>query len=387
MTANAFIASAQRWATLLMITVLVAPTVAWSISPTPAPPAIGARSYLLIDHNSGKILAEKNADEVIEPASITKLMTAYVVFQELASGHVKLSDMVTVSEKAWRTPGSRMFIEVGKKVSVEDLLKGMIIQSGNDASVALAEHVAGAEETFASLMNQYAQQLGMSQTTYENSTGLPGDRHRSTARDIGLLTRAIIREFPQYYGWYSERDFTFNGITQANRNKLLLRDESVDGVKTGHTDAAGYCLVSSAKRGAMRLIAVVMGTNSPKVRADASQAMLNYGFQFYESYQVYSAGERIEDWRVWKGDTETVGFGAAQDVFVTIPRGRREAVSAVRDMRRTVLAPVAEGEALGTLRVLLDEDLIFETPLIAVESVAEGNLWRRAVDQVTLWFE
>ncbi|MEM9056075.1 MAG: D-alanyl-D-alanine carboxypeptidase family protein [Pseudomonadota bacterium] len=376
---------ALRTALLFVAVLVAAPSLA--ASPTPAPPAIGARSYQLIDHNSGKVLAESNADEIIEPASITKLMTAYVVFQELRSEHVKLTDMVTVSEKAWRTPGSRMFIEVGKKVSVEDLLKGMIIQSGNDASVALAEHVAGAEETFASLMNQYAEQLGMTNTTYENSTGLPGDRHRSTARDIGLLTRAIIREFPEYYAWYSARNFTFNGITQANRNTLLLRDESVDGVKTGHTDAAGYCLVSSALRGPMRLIAVVMGTTSQKVRADASQALLNYGFQFYESYKVYGAGERIDDWRVWKGESDSVAFGAPQDVFVTIPRGRRDAVSAVRDMRRTVLAPVRSGEELGALRVMLDDDLIVETPLIAVDAVAEGSLWRRAVDQVTLWFE
>jgi D-alanyl-D-alanine carboxypeptidase (penicillin-binding protein 5/6) len=277
--------------------------------PIPKPPATGAKAYILQDYDSQRIVAEKDSDQSIEPASITKLMTAYAVFMELKSGNISLEDSVTISEKAWRTPGSRMFIEVGKQVSVEDLLKGMIIQSGNDATVALAEYIAGSEDTFAALMNRHAEELGLTGSHFMNSTGLPDAEHYMSARDIALLAGQLIREFPEYYQWYSQKEFTFNDITQYNRNKLLWRDASVDGVKTGHTDSAGYCLVTSAKQGDMRLISVVLGTDSENARADASQALLNYGFRFFETHKLYDGGNQLATSRIWKGETESVSLG------------------------------------------------------------------------------
>ncbi|HHO67602.1 MAG TPA: D-alanyl-D-alanine carboxypeptidase, partial [Gammaproteobacteria bacterium] len=261
--------------------------------PVPQAPAVKARAYLVEDFHSGQTIAAKNPDQRIEPASITKLMSAYVVFQEIRNGTLSLEDKVQISEKAWRTPGSRMFVEVGTQVSVADLMKGMIIQSGNDATVALAEKVAGTEASFASLMNHHAKRLGMDGSHFVNSTGLPDPQHYTTARDIARVARALIAEFPEYYQWYSERQFTYNGITQYNRNKLLWRDESVDGIKTGHTDSAGYCLVTSAKRDGMRLISVVLGTKSEEARADASQALLNYGFRFFETHKLYDANSKL----------------------------------------------------------------------------------------------
>ena len=271
---------------LSIVLVLVTVDVAAQGTPTPSPPAINAKAWVLMEANTGQVLAQHKADEQMEPASITKLMTAYVVFSELANGSISLDDQVRVSEKAWRTQGSRMFIEVDSQVGVEDLLQGMIVQSGNDASVALSEFVAGSEGTFAQMMNNNARQLSMANTNFENSTGLPGDAHLTTARDIALLARSIIMQFPEYYRWYSQKEYTYNGIPQRNRNTLLWRDESVDGLKTGHTESAGYCLVSSAKRGPMRLIAVVLGATSAPARANASQALLNYGFRFYETHQL-----------------------------------------------------------------------------------------------------
>ena len=260
--------------------------------PAPAAPIIGAKSYLLIDNDTGNELVSLKPDSRLAPASLTKLMTAYVVFVSLREGQIRLEDEVTVSEKAWRTPGSRMFIEVGTQVSIEELVLGMIVQSGNDASVALAEHVAGTESVFAQMMNQYAATLGMHSSNFENSTGLPGDNHYSTARDLATLARAIISEFPEYYRWYSVREYEYNGISQPNRNALLFRDESVDGMKTGSTDDAGYCLVSSAERDGMRIISVVLGTSSAKSRIDGSQALLNYGFRFFETHLLYRASEK-----------------------------------------------------------------------------------------------
>ena len=354
--------------------------------PVPAAPKIPAKGYYLMDFESGNILAEQEAEVTLEPASLTKLMTAYVVFKQIGE-QIQLIDTVTISEKAWRTPGSRMFVEVDTKVTVEELLKGMIIQSGNDASVALAEHVAGTEDTFAQLMNQYAESLGMTSTHYRNSTGLPAEGHLTTARDIALLTRAMIIEFPDLYAWYSEREYTYNDIRQHNRNTLLWRDDSVDGVKTGHTDSAGYCLVASAKRGDMRLISVVMGTPSEKARAEASQALLNYGFRFFETHRLYAAGDEITSTRVWKSNAEQEPFGLTEDLFVTIPRGSYQSLEAEMDLITDLTAPLNQHATVGAVRVSLDGELLVAKPLVALNTIEQGSLWRRARDQVLMWLE
>lgn len=355
--------------------------------PTPAPPDVAASGYLLIDFNSGKTLAERNADQRLEPASLTKIMTAYVVFRELTDGNISLQDRVLVSKKAWRTPGSRMFIEVGKRVSVEDLLQGMIIQSGNDAAVALAEHVAGSEETFANLMNEHARRLGMTRTNFVNSTGLPDPEHYTSPRDIAKVAAAVIREFPQYYRWYSTKEFTFNKITQTNRNLLLWRDKSVDGVKTGHTDSAGYCLVASAERDGMRLISVVMGTSSAEDRARESQALLNYGFRFFQTHRLYQAGQALSRARTWKGQSELVPAGLLQDLFVTIPRGQYKQLKATLNLQPQLMAPIAKGDVLGSVKLTLESDTVAEVPLVALESNPEGGLVRRIKDRVLLWLK
>ena len=365
--------------------VVLVPAMAADV-PIPAAPKIPAKGYYLMDFESGRVLAEQAAEATLEPASLTKLMTAYVVFKHIGS-QIQLSDSVTISEKAWRTPGSRMFVEVGTQVTVEQLLKGMIIQSGNDASVALAEHVAGAEDTFAALMNQYAESLGMTATQYRNSTGLPAEGHVTSAHDIALLTRAMIAEFPDLYAWYSEREYTYNDIRQHNRNTLLWRDNSVDGVKTGHTDSAGYCLVASAKRGDMRLISVVMGTPSEKARADASQAMLNYGFRFFETHRLYAAGEEITSTRVWKSAAEQEAFGLVEDLFVTIPRGSYQSLEAEMDLISGLTAPLGQHATVGAVRVSLNGEVLAAKPLVALNAIEQGGLWRRAKDQVLMWIE
>lgn len=355
--------------------------------PIPKPPEVGAKAYLLIDSDSGQVLAEKAADARMDPASITKIMSTYVVFKELAAGSLQLGDLVTVSEKAWRTPGSRMFIREGRQVSVEDLVHGVIIQSGNDATVALAEHVAGSEETFAAYMNRYAEELGLADSHYTNSTGLPDKEHYTTAADIARLSSAMIREFPEYYKWYAQKDFTYNDITQQNRNKLLWRDESVDGIKTGHTDSAGYCLVTSAVRDNMRLISVVLGTKSEAARASASQALLNYGFRFYETHKLYDAGARLADARVWKGATDAVPLGLDNTLYITVPRGRYQALDASMEIQKTIVAPVTEGMSYGSVRVRLDGNLLADPPLVALQPVSEGSFWQRIVDEAMLYLE
>ena len=356
-------------------------------TPLPQPPIIGAKSYLLVDGSTGAELASLNPDERLAPASLTKLMTAYAVFRALGEGQVTLADEVPVSEKAWRTEGSRMFIEVGSRVSVEKLLLGMIVQSGNDASVALAEHVAGSEEVFAQLMNQYAAQLGMTGSSFRNSSGMPDDEHYSTARDMAILARAIINEFPQYYQWYSVREFEYNGIKQPNRNSLLWRDPSVDGMKTGRTDEAGYCLVSSAQRDDMRIISVVLGTSSAKARVDGSQALLNYGFRFFETRLLYRAGETVATARIWKAEKELTPLGLPEDLYVTIPRGAFNDVESVLNMPATLVAPVAQGQPLAELQVSLNGDELINLPLRALEDNPDGSLWQRTRDGVKLWFE
>lgn len=355
--------------------------------PIPAPPQLGAKSYILMDFSTGHVIAENSPDEVLEPASLTKLMTAYAAFKALEQGRVSLDDQVYVSEKAWRTDGSRMFIEVDTYVSLEDLFRGMIIQSGNDASVALAEHVAGSEETFVGLMNQYAQALGMTSSSFRNSTGLPDPDHYMTARDTAVLARAIIQEFPEYYAWYSERDFTYNDIRQHNRNSLLWRDSSVDGLKTGYTEAAGYCLVTSAERSGMRLVSVVMGTDSAEARVDASQALLNYGFRFYETHKLYSSGEEITTARVWKGEPQTAALGLMDDLYLTIPRGSYDSLSAAMDLEEELIAPLQPNTPVGYVRISLDGENLSEVPLVALHEVPEASLWTRLKDEISLWMQ
>jgi D-alanyl-D-alanine carboxypeptidase (penicillin-binding protein 5/6) len=355
--------------------------------PIPKPPATGAKAYILQDFDSKRIIAEKDSDQSIEPASITKLMTAYAVFMELKSGNITLEDKVTISEKAWRTPGSRMFIEVGKQVPVKDLLQGMIVQSGNDATVALAEYIAGSEDTFAALMNRHAEELGLTGSHFMNSTGLPDSEHYMSARDIALLTSHLIRDFPEYYKWYSQKEFTYNDITQYNRNKLLWRDESVDGVKTGHTESAGYCLVTSAKQGDMRLISVVLGTESENARADVSQALLNYGFRFFETHKLYDGGNQLATSRVWKGETDSVSLGIDKPLYATIPRGQYKSLDASMTIDNRITAPVAAGKPLGMVQVTLGDTVIAEQELVALQPVNEGSFWQRIVDEALLYFE
>ena len=356
-------------------------------SPVPSPPKLAAKSFLLIDANSGRVLAEKNIDKKIEPASITKLMTAYVVYKELESGRLTMDEEVTISKKAWRMKGSKMFVEVGKQVPVKTLLKGLIIQSGNDAAVALAEHIAGTESTFADYMNQYAQSLGMKNSHFVNSTGWPHKDHRTTARDIATLSRAIITEFPEHYKLYKQKEFTYNGIRQYNRNKLLWRDKSVDGLKTGHTESAGYCLVASAKRGDMRLISVVLGTKSEKARANISQALLSYGFRFYESNKLYGAAEPLKTTRVWKGNKEDVSIGLADDLYITIPRGQYKYLNAKMDINANIEAPLTKGQQLGTLHIVYNDDELLSRPLIALQNIEKGSIWQQSRDYILQWFQ
>lgn len=354
---------------------------------TPSPPAIDAGAHILVDYHSGRVLAERKADERMEPASLTKLMTVYVVFSELKEGNIQLDDLVRVSEKAWRTSGSRMFVEVDKQVSVEELLKGVIIQSGNDASVALAEFVAGDEVAFSQLMNHYAQSLGMANTHFVNATGLPDPNEYSTARDLAMLARAIIRNFPKYYEWHSVRQYDYNGITQYNRNKLLWRDDSVDGLKTGHTASAGYCLVASAKRDGMRLISVVLGAQSEKIRAQESQTLLNYGFRFFETHRLYEAYEPLTKVRVWEGSVPQVEVGLGDDLYITVPRGQYDKLEGNMKLETDIKAPIEKGQALGKALISLGEEQIEERPLVSLQTVAEGSLWQRLTDQVRLYFQ
>lgn len=353
----------------------------------PPPPQIAARGYILQDFQSGRVLAALNADQRMEPASLTKLMTAYLVFDELRSGKIKLGDPVTISETAWRTEGSRTFAQVGTQISVENLIKGMIVQSGNDATVALAEHVAGTETVFASMMNQRAQMLGMTNSHFMNSTGLPDPQHYTTARDLATLTRTLVRDFPQYYKWYSLREFTFNGITQPNRNLLLGRDPTVDGVKTGHTESAGFCLVSSALRDGMRLISVVLGTASEQARASESQTLLNYGFRFYETHRVYAANKPLTTARVWKGEMEQLPLGLNRDLYLTIPRGQYKKMAAAMSVTPQIIAPVKKGQPYGAVSVTLEGKEVVKQPLVALQKVDEGGIWRRSVDSILLMFE
>lgn len=370
-----------------LVTVFLSAAVYADAVPIPSPPSISAKSYILIDHDTSTVIAEHDADKSYDPASITKLMTAYVVYQALKNGDISVTDQVTISEKAWRAIGSRMFIEVNTQVPVDELLKGMIIQSGNDASIALAEHVAGSESAFADLMNNTAQNLGMHGSHFVNVTGLTSEQHYMTARDIATLSQAIIRDFPDDYKRYSVKEFTYNDITQQNRNKLLWRDPSVDGLKTGHTDAAKYCLASSAKREEMRLISAVMGAPSVDARTTNSQALLNYGFRFFETSRLYTAQQELITKRVWYGEGQEVKLGVKEDVVVTIPRGRYNDLEPYLEVASLLEAPLKRNQVVGKVNVKLGGEIYQQIDLVALHDVEEGSIIRKLTDFVLSYFE
>jgi D-alanyl-D-alanine carboxypeptidase (penicillin-binding protein 5/6) len=352
----------------------------------PAPPQIAAKSWILMDADSGRVLVEHNADERLPPASLTKLMTAYLVERELDRGNINLDDKVRVSENAWRTGGSKMFIEVNTEVSIRDLLYGIIISSGNDASVAVAEHLAGGEAPFADLMNQHATRLGLHNTSFANSTGLPHPEQYSSARDMALLSQYIINDYPEHYAVYAEKYFTYNDIRQPNRNRLLWRDPTVDGLKTGWTTEAGYGLVASAKRDGMRLISVVMGTSSEESRAQETQKLLSYGFRYYETLKLYDQGAVLNSPRIWGGEKNELRVGVDRDVAMTLPRARNEELHARLDIRQDLSAPINLGDRVGTLEVRLGDEVVGEHPLVALETIEEGGLFKRLFDQVRRFF-
>lgn len=367
----------------------VAPLAAQAAAaPIPAPPGVNARALLLVDYNTGKVLAQRRADDREEPASLTKLMTAYVVFQALSEGRLKLTDQVTISKHAWKAEGSRTFVQVGTQIPADILIKGMIVQSGNDATIALAEKLGGTEDAFAQMMNEYARRLGMNESHFINSDGLPAPEHYTSAHDMATLASALIRQFPQYYGLFSLREFMWNNIRQGNRNTLLGKDPSVDGLKTGHTDAAGFCLVSSANRDGMRLISVVMGAPSERGREEASAALLNYGYTFFESFRVKTAGTTVLKPRVYKAAAEFAAVGVSADVYALVARGQSGALTTnARLDHEPLIAPLAAGERLGELTVTdATGEVLARAPLVSLAAVPPGGLWTRLVDTITLWF-
>ncbi|WP_150912571.1 D-alanyl-D-alanine carboxypeptidase family protein [Marinobacter halotolerans] len=370
---------------LLLVLLPMAQTVAQSVL-IPSPPQIAASSYILMDPLSGRVIMDENSDERLPPASLTKMMTAYIVERELDEGRINMSDMVPISVNAWRTEGSRTFVREGTQVSVEDLLRGVIIQSGNDASVALAEFVAGSESAFVDIMNQQARLLGMQDTNFVNATGLPAPEHYSTAHDLALLAKAIINDYPENYPIYAEKHFTFNDIRQPNRNSLLWRDDTVDGLKTGHTEEAGYCLVASAKRNDTRFIAVVMGADSTAARAQEVQKMLNYGFRYYETERLFSEGQELMQARVWGGNSDQVSVGILDDVYVTIPRGARDSLESVIELDNVIQAPVSVGDELGQVKVTHDGKTVVDQPVMALSDVPEGGFFKRIWDAIKLFF-
>lgn len=351
-------------------------------SMVPSPPQLSASAWVLMDANSGKILVEHNADKELPPASLTKMMTAYIVEREIDAGNISGDDKVTISENAWRTGGSRMFLKPGSQVSIDNLLKGVVVQSGNDASVALAEYVAGSTDAFADLMNQQAARMNLKHTHFMNPTGLPHEDHYSSAHDLAVIAQHIIKDYPDHYEVYAQKYFTWNDIRQPNRNRLLWRNPDVDGLKTGHTDAAGYCLVASAKKEGTRLIAVVMGTDSDEARAQETQKLLSYGFRFFETQQLYKSGAVLSTPRVWGGEKNSLRLGVADDVYITVPRGRMDELNAQMNIQKTIEAPVAAGKRLGTLKITLDGKVLDERPLVALEAIAEGGFFKRIWDNI-----
>ena len=376
----------MRFLRSLLASLLLLPVLALA-QQMPTPPALAAKSWLLIESGSGQVLAAQAPDERLEPASLTKLMTAYLTFAAIKQGTIKLDQTVPVSEKAWKAPGSRMFIQVNTQVKVEDLIKGMIVQSGNDACVALAEAIAGGEENFAQMMNREAQRLGMKASSFRNASGLPDPQHYTTARDLATLAGALIRDFPEEYSkYYSLKEFRYNNITQPNRNRLLFLDPTVDGVKTGFTDAAGYCLISSAKRGPRRLLSVVLGAASDGVRAQESLKLLNYGFQFYDAVQLYAKDQPVSNLKVWKGGSSTVKAGFQGDFILAVPKGFASRVKTELLSQQPLMAPVAAGQPVGTLKVSFDGKPYGDYPVVAVEAVPVAGIFGRMIDTVRLWF-
>ncbi|HEX7236631.1 MAG TPA: D-alanyl-D-alanine carboxypeptidase family protein [Gammaproteobacteria bacterium] len=353
----------------------------------PALPKVTSKSHYLVDFTTSKVLSASAADVQLPPASLTKLMTAYLVFGALESGRIRLDDRAHVSTKAWRTGGTRMFIEVNSDVAIDDLLHGLLIQSGNDAAVALAEHVAGSVDAFVVEMNTAAQKLGMRNTVFKNPHGLPARGHYTSARDLAVLAKAIIDEFPDFYGIYAEREFSYNGIAQNNRNALLARDPSVDGLKTGYTESAGYCLATSAKRDGMRLIAVVLGAPSPRVRNDGAQKLLDYGFANFETHKLYSAGQELDNARVWGGEVAFAGLGPKEDIYVTIPRGGYPKLAAKMDVLAQLAAPLTRGTAVGEVSISFDGAPLLKSPVIVLTNVTDGGLWARLRDELNLFSE
>ena len=371
---------------LVLLFVAVA-TVQIQAAVLPPPPQLAATAYVLMDASTGDIIAESGADGQFAPASLTKMMTSYIVEHEVSEGNISFNDLVPISVKAWKTEGSRMFVREGTQVRLEDLLRGVIIQSGNDASVALAEYVAGSEEAFADLMNQHAERLGLTNTHFKNATGLPAEGHYSSPRDLALIGRALIQDFPEQYAIYKEKYFTYNDIKQPNRNRLLWRDPTVDGIKTGHTEEAGYCLVSSAVRDDMRLISVVLGTTSDQARAQESQKLLAYGFRFFRNYPLYKAGQELNKPKVWKGMTDSVSLGLGGDLSLTIPRGSENQLAATLDLPEVIEAPLAAGEVVGHLLVTLEGEEAAREPLLALQSVEEAGFVKAIWHSIVLFFQ
>ena len=352
----------------------------------PRPPQINVSSYILVEPVTGKVLAEFNADDQIEPASMTKVMTGYIAADQLQRNLVRGDDEVLISTKAWKMEGSRMFIEAGKRVSFEDLVKGVVIQSGNDASVAIAEYLGGTEEGFVDIMNAYAQSLGLNNTLFENSTGLPSSNHFSSARDLSIISANLINNFPEHYALYKEKSFTFNDIRQLNRNRLLWRDDSVDGIKTGHTESAGFCLISSAARGSMRLIAVVAGANSEDERFNASQRLLEYGFRFFVTQNLLKSDEEIRSADVWGGKKDDVSLGLAKDLIVTVPRAELSDLKIDYTFKNNIEAPISKGDILGSLSVKSGETVISNANLVALEEVEPKGFFGRLISKIIMWF-
>lgn len=362
-----------------------APTAAPLI--TPSPPTLNAKAYILIDASSGKIIAEKNSDQKLPPASLTKMMTLYVISSALRNQQIHLADPVRISQEAWKTGGSRMFVKEGQQVSVEDLLKGIIVDSGNDACVAMAEHVGGSESGFAEIMNQQAKNLGMANSHFTDSTGLPNEAHYTSAKDLAILGKALINDFPQYYHWYKQKWFTFNGIRQPNRNRLLWRNPQVDGLKTGHTNEAGFCLVASAKHGNMRLLSVVMGAPTETSRSDDSERLLNYGFRFFETHELYKKGTKITDLRLYKGQANTIAVGLSENQYVTIPTGQYQRLKVSTTAPKYLQAPIKKGDKIGELVVRFDDKVVASQPLYALEDAPKGGVFARMKDSINLTFK
>lgn len=358
-----------------------------AVNLVPAAPKVKAHAYLLMDFNSQHIIVSKNADKRVEPASLTKIMTSYVALYELSKNNIKLEEQVKISEKAWRMKGSRMFVEVNSWVSVKELLNGVIIQSGNDASVALAEHIAGSESAFADLMNQHARNLGMNNTNFVNSTGWPNKNHYTTANDLALLTRALIFNFKEQYALFKIKHYRYNGIKQPNRNRLLWTDDRVDGVKTGHTESAGYCLISSAKQKNMRLISIVTGANSESSREKSTRKLLSYGFRFYETYLLNKAHTALTTQRIWKGEKDDLELGLTEDLYVTAPKGNRSKVKANMKLDSMITAPIEKHQQFGTVNVSFNGNLLVSRPLVALNTIKEGSFFSKLIDNIILLFK